>query len=196
MPNAIIHDAAPPPPLQVNSVPLSLLGNVNTSTFRRLVHIHDKHIAANAKGELTNFDPFSTTAFGHLTQYWPTVLVTDLVITLMPGMATTTCMTALTWCWYPDGETAPTSEQQVLAFPTGNKQHQFAAIPGGIHPSLVIACPLGQYQLQRNVKPKPAFGGTPRLHVTATSFPFPTKELDTAGVLYSVKIEMIVQIGL
>jgi len=182
-----------------STIPISLLGSVNPLPRRRMVFSATHGMRTPEK--LGNFhyityNPFEELHFINIAEFWPVILISNLVITIMSRPASAKYMVNLVWAWVPHGETTPTSKTDALKFPTANFDMRFAPISGSPHPNMKIECPLGSYNLQRSIKPKPAFGGYPTLWLSAKPMVLQGQEFKPNEIIYGIKFEFDVQIGL
>jgi len=148
-------------------VPVSFLGNLNPVAGRPVTWEENVKIAVAATvgaAHLT-YKPVEGNNFRNWTAGYSVVTLTSLQYTFYPSPGSKDMQISFKYCWVPAGETEPTNESTASVFPTFTIEYLQPNVAGSMPPPFTILCPIGDFELARNVKPKPLAGGVPQLYV-------------------------------
>jgi hypothetical protein len=94
----------------------------------------------------------------------------DLAVELLPDSGARLTQVSAIFAWVPSIEAYPSTEEDISQFPTASSFVSGPAYPGGLVNKTTLPVDF-TYGLQRQVKPKPYVGGTPRIAMLLTAFP-------------------------
>lgn len=159
-----------------HSVSSQILGQVFNPLVRRFnrslgtmswecEHAMDKHASL-----LVHFDPLTNEFVQTWMRFVYHVELLDLAVELVPDAGARLCQVSGLYAWIPSIEAYPSTEETISQFPTAATFVSGPRYPGGLVEKTVLPVDFS-YGLQRQVKPMPYVGGTPRLAILAQAHP-------------------------
>jgi hypothetical protein len=115
-----------------------------------------------------------------------------LAIHVVPCYVGARCMLEFDQVWYPEHEAAPGGQAEMAKRPTRVYHAIGPKYPGGVPDPLVIPC-VHEYGVTRLIKPRPHFGGVPRIAIRYKLVPLTDEPPKAGDECYQVHVEAVIR---